>query len=80
MDAATQERKSDEAKKTMFAKWLDEPMVRMGLSTIPAGDRADALRLLLQSAFDAGFQAGSGNILGNFLEAMLSRKFPDAPR
>lgn len=76
MDQDTIERKSAANKKAAFDKWLDEPMVRMGLSMIPAGEHQDTLRMLLQSAFDAGHTSGGGSMLGSFLEAMLTKKPP----
>ncbi len=44
--------------KQSFEQWLDNPMVRMTMSTIPTGASPDALRMLLQAAFEAGFQTG----------------------
>lgn len=81
MDAEmeVQERKNEARSKAEFDKWLDEPMVRLGLSMIPAGENADALRMLLRSAFDAGVKVGSGNMAMSFLEAVL-KKPPTDPR
>lgn len=54
-----------------FEKWMNEPLVRMGLSTIPAGEHQDALQMILRSAFDAGHTSGQGTMAGTFLEAIL---------
>lgn len=74
-----QQQNSDSA----FDKWLSDPMTRMGISAIPAGERDDALRLLLRSAFNAGVESGAGNTAGEFLTAILDgilkdKKKPDA--
>lgn len=66
------ERKANADKRDCFERWLDDPMVRMGMSMIPAGERADALRMLLQSAFEAGFGAGRGNAMGSMVESIMT--------
>lgn len=80
MDIEARERKSAIKKKAGFDRWLDDPMVRMGMSMIPSGERADGLRMLLQSAFEAGYGVGCGDILGDMLEGMLKRKDGESPR
>lgn len=55
-----------------FDKWLSEPMVRICMAQIPATDYSDTLKLLLRSAFDAGFRSGSGDL--SFLETILMPK------
>ncbi len=77
IDPQIAEQKTTARKKAGFDKWRDEPMVRMGISMIPAGDRQDALLMLLQSAFDAGFSNGSSDILGHLIEGILSRRPED---
>lgn len=76
--------KTEQSHNAAFDKWLSNPMTRMGVSMIPAGDKDDALRLLLRSAFDAGTEAGSGSTAGEFLnvilDGMLKDKKPDASR
>ena len=72
--AAELDRKAELHKKESFAKWMDEPMVRMGLSMIPKGDHEDALKMVLQSAFQAGFAAGSGHMLSSMVESLLKKK------
>lgn len=72
------QRKTEVRKKAAFEKWLDEPMVRMGISMIPAGERADALRMLLQSAFESGCNCGAGDVTVQMLESvMLARRSDD---
>lgn len=80
IDAEVTERKSAARKKAGFDKWRGEPMVRMGISMIPAGEHQDALIMLLQSAFDTGFANGSSDILGHMIEGMLSRRHPEDRR
>jgi hypothetical protein len=50
-------------KKEGFDRWLDEPTVRLGMSLIPPSESADALRIVLQSAFEAGFVCGSSAVM-----------------
>ena len=76
--AAEFERRAEAQKKDALTKWQDEPMVRMGLSMIPPGDHQDALKMLLHSAFNAGFAAGSGNMLSTVVEAIIKRQSPGA--
>jgi hypothetical protein len=73
-DIAAREQRSAEKKKTGFEKWLDEPMVRMGMSIIPAGERPESLKLLLQSAFDAGYGVGVGDVLFDMIENIVTKK------
>jgi hypothetical protein len=46
-----------------FADWLGSPMVKLGISLIPAGEHHDALRLLLRAAFDAGDSCGFASMV-----------------
>ena len=55
-----------------FEKWMNEPLVRMSVSTIPAGEHKDALQMILRSAFDAGHDSGQSATAGMFLEAILT--------
>lgn len=64
----------DADKSSAFDRWLNEPLVRMSISMIPAGEHKDAFQMLLRSAFDAGHGAGQGAMAGAFLESMLSAK------
>lgn len=79
-DTEATEQKSAARKKAGFNKWRDEPMVRIGISMIPAGEHQDTLIMLLQSAFDSGFGTGSSDILGHMIEGMLSRRHPEDRR
>lgn len=68
-----EDRKVREAseKSAAFDKWMNEPLVRMSISTIPAGEHKDALQMVLRSAFEAGFTTGQGTMAGQFLEAII---------
>jgi hypothetical protein len=66
-----------ECQKQAFDKWFGEPMVRLGLSLIPPGDHKDALRLLLQSAFDAGYEQGGGQAVVSLMQAMTKKPQPE---
>lgn len=74
MDIATREARIKNQVDAAFARWLDDPLVRMAMASVPAGDNADAFRLLLRSAFDAGSSAGQGTIAGEILAGMLDRR------
>jgi hypothetical protein len=50
----------EHARKDRFAKWLDEPMVKAMVSMIPEGQNPDHVRLVLEQAFRAGYDAGGG--------------------
>jgi hypothetical protein len=74
--AAELERRAESQKKEAFERWLDDPMVRMGMSMIPPGERAEGLRMLLQSAFNTGFGAGSGLMLATMMEVIVKKHGP----
>lgn len=75
------ERRTSEAKQIGFEKWLEHPMARLGMAAIPPGERPDALRMLLQAAFEAGIDGGVAVVLAAFMEEMLKHpKGPFAPR
>src|SRR5258706_15043335 len=59
------ERKAAERRQRDFDAWIGDPITRMCISTIPAAERPEALQLLLKSAFDRGFVAGQGYMVGS---------------
>ncbi len=73
MDSQAKKQRETTEKNAAFEKWMSDPLVRMSLSMIPAGEHQDALQVLLRSAFDAGHAAGGGAMAGTFLEAILSK-------
>lgn len=64
--AAAEAKQKDQA----FMRWLDAPMTRFGYGLASKGD-ADAMRLLLRSAFDAGHLSGGGQVAAGLLEAVV---------
>lgn len=72
-ETARREQRFKDAADKRFQEWLAEPMTRMGLSMIPAGEKEDALRLLLRAAFDAGRGMGQGAVMVEMLEALILR-------
>lgn len=59
------------AKKEGFAKFLDQPAIRMMCSMIPAGERQDVFQILLQEAFNAGFGCGFGVAVGDVMRTVI---------
>jgi isoleucyl-tRNA synthetase len=70
----TVERLASKSRKEGFAKWLEEPLVKVLISQQPEGDRQDELRSLLQAAFDSGHASGQAVVLMSFLEEMIKQK------
>lgn len=71
--SAERDARAKESVDKAFASWLAQPMVRMGLSMVPAGENKDALQMLLRSAFDAGVNCGQGQIAVEMLEAIFTK-------
>jgi len=67
------QQKANQRKRRDFDAWMNEPMTRMCLSTIPPAERPEALELLLKSAFDKGFTSGQSEILASFVEHMVAK-------
>lgn len=65
------EAKSDHAKKEGFRRWMQEPMTRALVSMIPP---CEQLEIILQAAYESGFQAGSDATAVSFLEAMMKSR------
>lgn len=74
IDKTEVEKRSAIGKRDGFAKFLDDPMIRMGMSMIPAGDKQEALKMLLQSAFNSGFDHGSAMVAVSMVELLLKDK------
>lgn len=60
--------------KQSFEAFLDNPMVRMTMATIPPGSNPEALRMLLQSTFDAGYQTGGVVAVLDLMLEMAKKK------
>lgn len=71
-EAAAQQAKEQSNKKLSFDKFMDEPTTRMMLSMIPATDeKREVLETLVQASYERGWQNGSGNTAGSFLEVII---------
>jgi hypothetical protein len=57
-----------------FAEWLDQPLLKAMVSMIPPGPDQDHVRLVLQAAYDAGFQAGGCSVMLRMVETVLTRR------
>lgn len=57
-DMQVAQQRLDTDRKQRFAEWLNQPIVRAMISLIPEGQHPDHVRLVLESAFYAGFDAG----------------------
>lgn len=64
--------RTKELKTKGFHDFLEQPLVRMALATIPAGDHQDNLRMLLEAAHSAGFGAGQVDVIRDLTSAALS--------
>jgi hypothetical protein len=45
-------------KKKRFSDWLDQPLAKAMISMIPEGPVPDHVKLILQAAYEAGFDSG----------------------
>lgn len=61
-------------KEESFERFLGLQSTKFVLSFIPEGREADAVRIALRAAFDAGHDAGSGATASSFLQAMLATR------
>jgi hypothetical protein len=68
-------------RKRSFAEWMEQPFVRFTISQIPSGEASqqEALKILLQSAFDAGHSAGQGVVLMSMVEHIFADKRKPPP-
>lgn len=60
--------RSDSAKREGFRRWMQEPMTRALISMIPP---CEQLEVLLQAAYEAGFDSGAGETAISFLRDMM---------
>jgi len=61
-----------EAKDSAFSKFLDLQTTKFMLSFIPEGREADAVKVILRSAFDAGYDCGGGACAADFLHTIMA--------
>lgn len=58
-----------EGKKSSFARWKDEPMVRMVMAQLPPNESLD---MILRAAFEAGWNSGSGHTAVSLVSSIMS--------
>jgi hypothetical protein len=73
-DSKAREERNRERADKAFAEWKSQPLTRLSMSMIPAGEKADVLDLLLRSAFDAGVGCGTGTMAMEVVEGLMSRE------
>ena len=62
-------------RKRAFDAFMEQSSTRMFLSLIPPNpDQPDALRVLLQSAFEAGFSQGAVSVMISFMETIAKEQ------
>lgn len=62
------------ARDAAWQGFMAQPMTRLAMSLVPAGDHRDALPLVLRAAFDAGFYSGEAAFGLEVLTKFLDRK------
>lgn len=60
-----------QAKKEGFDQFMSAPLVRLLLSQIPQGDHPENLQVLLQTAFEKGFEEGQGQLAMTLARAVV---------
>lgn len=70
------EAKQETNRKIGFDKWLGEPSTRALLSMIPETENKDLVKLILQSAYDSGFGAGSVNATIDLMSLIMKPREP----
>ncbi len=63
--------RSKTRKQQEFKRFLDDPLTRIAMSSIPD---EEGLKLLLSAAFDSGFKCGMGDIAVDLMEAIMEFK------
>lgn len=57
-----------------FESWIGDPLTRITLSLIPQGENADALKVLVRAAFNAGFRSGTGTAMASMARRILDAR------
>lgn len=70
MTEAAQLKARDEA----FEKFLSEPATKFLLSYVPESKDVDAVRTILRSSFDTGFQCGGAFFVADLLKTIFAAK------
>ena len=62
MNRAVEQAKREDDIKEQFEKWLQQPLVKMLISTIPQPEgNPEGVTMLLRACFEAGYGAGACN-------------------
>ena len=69
----TVDAQSEKSRREGFAKFLQEPLVKVMLSRAKHEDE-DGLKILLQAAFDSGHSSGVACVLLSFLEDVYRKR------
>lgn len=63
--------RDESMRKKSFIDFMAGPTVRLLLSMIPSNDHPEAMKTLLEEAFNHGWKSGSGSMTLHMLEAMM---------
>jgi hypothetical protein len=64
-------RRDDAAKRRGFELWMENPMTKALISTLPPIENFDMFRALLQACYQTGYDMGVGTAMSQIVEAML---------
>ena len=69
--AAEQAKREDDIKQT-FDKWLQQPLVKMLIATIPQPEgNPEGVVMLLRACYEAGYGAGAGTVVVSLKPALI---------
>jgi hypothetical protein len=64
-------KRTKEAQRSGFNRWMNEPMTRAMISMMPPSEH---LEMLLKAAFECGFGSGSIDTVINIMENMMEKR------
>ena len=63
----------DAARASAFQEFMSNPSTKLAITMIPTSETApEALQVLLDASFQAGYKTGSGDVAGEMIEAIIS--------
>lgn len=68
------EREEKARQKEAFHRFMEQPMTKMAVSMIPAGENKETLITLLETTFDVGVHHGAGSTMMTVLDAFFTNK------
>lgn len=79
MQHILEQRQAKEAKriadqKKAFQQFIAKPEIKLVMSLIPGGENKETLPLLLESAFDAGANVGTGMVVTEMIETIFKKE------